>query len=142
MVVILQKKFGIVFGDDTKGFKHNWQGLRVVEDLERISSEYKGLNLTKYTLWGGILNHSSLGKSDCNNLDSNICLYNHKPSECNDRKLKYSFYNRYNLQDNEDWTYEAIIVNIADEIAQRHHDVEDGIRAGIIDRYELVEKNY
>lgn len=43
--------------DSENGFKHNWQGLRVVTDLEK-SNLYKGLNLTRYTLWG-ILNHSN-----------------------------------------------------------------------------------
>lgn len=31
---------------EDKGFKHNWQELRVVMDLEEISKKYKGLNLT------------------------------------------------------------------------------------------------
>ena len=36
----------------SKGFKHNWQGLKVVSTLEKINPNYKGLNLTDYTLWG------------------------------------------------------------------------------------------
>lgn len=47
-----------------KGFKHNWQGLKVVTSLEMISPNYKGLNLTDYTLWG-ILNHSKLKYKPC-----------------------------------------------------------------------------
>lgn len=35
-----------------KGFKHNWQSLRVVEDLEKINLTYDGLNLTDYTNGG------------------------------------------------------------------------------------------
>ena len=53
-----------IHSDDEKGFKHNWQGLKVVSSLEKISTEYKGLNLTDYTLWG-ILNHSNLNYKKC-----------------------------------------------------------------------------
>ncbi len=44
--------------ENTRGFKHNWQSIRGVTELEKISDRYDGLNLTRYTLWG-ILNHSS-----------------------------------------------------------------------------------
>jgi dGTPase len=39
-----------------RGFKHNWQSIRVVEFLETAYRDYQGLNLTDYTRWG-ILNH-------------------------------------------------------------------------------------
>lgn len=38
------------------------------------------------------------------------------------------------------WSFEGYIVAMADEIAQRHHDIEDGLRYGIMDREELVHK--
>ncbi|GAB1474510.1 hypothetical protein MASR2M69_19510 [Bacteroidota bacterium] len=55
------------------GFKHNWQGVKVVSSLEKISTEYKGLNLTDYTIWG-ILNHSNLEyKKGCENRNGLLC---------------------------------------------------------------------
>lgn len=45
-----------------------------------------------------------------------------------------------NNKNNESWTFEGLIVKQADEIAQRHHDIEDGIIANLINREELIEK--
>ena len=54
----LIKDFNKNLPENEKGFKHNWQGLRVVSDLEQLNKNYFGLNLTDYTMWG-ILNHSN-----------------------------------------------------------------------------------
>ena len=48
-------------------------------------------------------------------------------------KKSLSYQGTQILNDRRDWTFEAVIVAYADEIAQRHHDIEDGIYAGIID---------
>jgi len=48
-----------------KGFKHNVQALRILNELERKNENYNGLNLTNYTLWG-IVNHTGKGNKDCN----------------------------------------------------------------------------
>jgi len=40
-------KFGVKLKDSDKGFKHNFQGVRQVVDIESISNNYKGLNLTR-----------------------------------------------------------------------------------------------
>jgi dGTPase len=56
--------------------------------------------------------------------------------------LKYTFYDRY-IKDTigeNSWTVEALVVAIADEIAQRHHDVEDGLIAKIINKEMLSER--
>lgn len=128
-----------------KGFKHNWQGVRVVMDLEEISKEYKGLNLTKYTLWG-ILNHSKLEYSRCDKEigDKGKCSLRQTSQSCVGFKEKQSveFYREeYKNQISEDdWTVEAMIVKQADEIAQRHHDIEDALETDIIDKDELIKK--
>lgn len=129
--------------DKYKGFKHNWQGLRVVMDLEKISSKYKGLNLTPYTLWG-ILNHSNFKYNRCDRKfeKQNVCSLKQSHNECDgfDKMFSLDFYNKY-LEgiNNKAWTIEALIVRQADEIAQRHHDIEDALEANIIDRDELIE---
>lgn len=100
---------------EKRGFKHNLQALRLLCDLEKGADypEHKGLNLTKYTLWG-IAHHSSTGN--------------------------HPFYNSYLASISNFWSYEGLIVAIADEIAQRHHDIEDGLRYGIISRKELIDE--
>lgn len=102
---------------DLYGFKHNLQSVRcVIEDLDSRGEKF-GLNLTNYTLWG-IAHHSSL-------------RYRSRKVSTNFTEPK--FYDRYKeyLQhpDGHDaWSFEAMIVAEADEIAQMHHDLEDAIR--------------
>jgi len=124
------KEFNNNIPNTEKGFKHNWQGLRVLTKLEKKSEDYDGLNLTNYVLWG-ILKHSKL-----------------KWEESED-KLKNDFYKKnnndflkkiINNKNNESWTFEGLVVRQADEIAQRHHDIEDGIIANLIDKKELIKK--
>jgi dGTPase len=124
------KEFNKNMPNEKKGFKHNWQSLRVLTQLEKKNEDYDGLNLTNYTLWG-ILNHSKLEWEECEN------------------KLKVNFYRKnsngfinkiINNENNKSWTFEGLIVRQADEIAQRHHDSEDGIIANLIDKKELIEK--
>lgn len=134
-----------------KGFKHNWQGLRVVCDLEKIY-ENTGLNLTNFTLWG-ILNHSGLTSKECKfyNNDKGIimnCLIQRNPIHCvHDpaKGLEFGYYSKYKSQleietGTQAWSFEGYVVALADEIAQRHHDVEDALNMGIMDRIELVDR--
>lgn len=130
---------GIQIQDDNYGFKHNLQSLRVLCDLEGE------LNLSKYALWG-IANHSSLSYRNCV-LINNFCYTKHNPSYC-PRLGKYKhnfsckFYDTYlkNIGDNNYWSIEGLVVALADEIAQRHHDIEDSIRFNILKREDLLDK--
>jgi len=121
------KEFNNNIPNEEKGFKHNWQSVRVLTQLEKKSELYDGLNLTNYTLWG-ILNHSKL-----------------KWEEPED-KLKVDFYRKNSnvfindIINNRSWTFEGLVVRQADEIAQRHHDIEDGILANLIDKNDVIEK--
>lgn len=130
--------------DEYKGFKHNLQGLRVAMDLEKISRDFNGLNLTPYTLWG-IMNHTNTDYKDCNNKfsENNVCGLRRALKKCPgfDKMFSLNFYNKYKdeVKDDECWTVEALIVGQADEIAQRHHDIEDGLEANIVDKDELIE---
>ncbi len=99
------------------GFKHNIQSVRVASILEDgyrgINGENIGLNLTNYTLWG-MLHHSKI-RYDAKDLYPN---YQNQFSE------------HINIRDNnkEAWSFEAYIVEWADDIAQWHHDLEDAVR--------------
>lgn len=116
---------------DYYGFKHNVQSVRVVATIEDNYPE-QGLNLTNYTLWG-ILNHTSLKYKE-----------NRVDTDCTDPTYK-NIYNKHYLlggySDKEAWSFEAFVVKEADEIAQRHHDLEDALLGGamnISDVYNAV----
>jgi dGTPase len=96
------------------GFEHNLQSLRVVDVLEERYAEFPGLNLTFETR-EGILKH------------------------CSDREAKKlgELGERF-LQKKEPGA-EAQLVNLADEIAYNNHDVDDGLRYGLIELDELHE---
>ena len=128
--------------EEYRGFKHNFQGIRVVTFLEKVSSNYPGLDLTNYTLWG-ILNHTSTSSKPCGfKSKDGKCNFLLKDDFCSNipGELNYNFYDKYLVQfpQEKSWTMEALVVKMADEIAQRHHDLEDGLYAGIIDSDEIV----
>jgi dGTPase len=95
------------------GFEHNSQSLRVVDVLEARYPEFSGLNLT-YETRCGIIRHST--------------AYDRAPEE-----VLSEFMSDPNP------SLEAQIVNLADEIAYNCHDIEDGLRSGFFDEYELSE---
>lgn len=134
------RSFDIPLKDKQKGFKHNWQGLRVVTQLEKIGTRYNGLNLSNFTRWG-IVHHTNTAWKKCEFEHEGKCNLRHKGHWCyGSEQLSLGYYtNRYNFSC-DDWTIEALIVKYADEIAQRHHDVEDGLIAGIITRDEVISR--
>ncbi len=99
---------------DHDGFEHNLQSLRVVDELEERYAEFNGLNLT-YETREGILKHCSLRHAA-------------ELGELGERFMK-------KLQP----TLEAQLANLSDEIAYNNHDVDDGLRAGLISVDQLCE---
>jgi len=99
---------------DYGGFEHNLQSLRVVDLLEERYADFPGLNLT-YETREGILKH---------------CSANHAREL---GELGERFLNRTQP------TLEAQLANLADAIAYNNHDVDDGLRAGLIDLEALRE---
>jgi dGTPase len=89
------------------GFEHNLQSLRVVDELEDKYAKFRGLNLTFETR-EGILKHCSR---------RNAC----ELGELGERFLE-----------NKQPGLEAQLANLADEIAYNNHDVDDGLRAGLL----------
>ncbi len=94
------------------GFEHNLQSLRVVEELEERYASFDGLNLT-YETREGILKHCVPSKA-------------RELGDIGARFLK-----------GEQAGLEAQLANLSDEIAYNNHDVDDGIRAGLITLDEL-----
>jgi dGTPase len=96
------------------GFEHNLQSLRVVEQLEERYAEFPGLNLTFETR-EGILKHCSLANA-------------RQLGELGERFIR-----------REQPGLEAQLANVADAIAYNNHDVDDGLRAGLITLDEVAE---
>ena len=92
---------------DYGGFEHNLQSLRVVDKLEQRYAEFDGLNLT-FELREGILKHCSIKNA----------------KQLGDVGLR--FINKTNP------SLEAQLTNFADEIAYNNHDIDDGLRSGLI----------
>jgi dGTPase len=99
---------------DYGGFEHNLQSLRVVDELEERYATFPGLNLTFETR-EGVLKHCSANNA-------------RKLGELGKRFLEK---NQPSL--------EAQLVNIADEIAYNNHDVDDGLRSGLLSVDQLLE---
>jgi len=95
------------------GFEHNLQSLRVVDMLEERYAEFDGLNLCFETR-EGVLKHCSAENA-------------RQLGELGERFLKDR---RPSL--------EAQIANLADEIAYNNHDVDDGLRSGLINLDQLA----
>jgi dGTPase len=99
---------------DYGGFEHNLQSLRVVEELEQRYAEFSGLNLTFETR-EGILKHCSRKNAETLGELGRRFIEKQQPS------------------------LEAQLTNLADEIAYNSHDVDDGLRSGLIDVDALNE---
>lgn len=132
--------FNITIDDENKGFKHNLQSARVVTELEQES-----LNLTRETIWG-IIRHSSINSKSCKKEKFLNCKYKHKKNDkvntvCSE-ELNLKFYDNIlkNLEEKKWWSFEGLIVSIADEIAQRHHDIEDAIEFKILTKEEICNE--
>ena len=100
---------------DYGGFEHNLQSLRVVDQLEAKYAEFPGLNLTFETR-EGILKHCSTRNA-------------RQLGDIGERFLQ-----------RRQAGLEAQVANIADAIAYNNHDVDDGIRAGLLNVESLREQ--
>jgi len=96
------------------GFEHNLQSLRVVDVLEEVYADFPGLNLCFETR-EGILKHCSLPHARVLGAVGQRFLDRTQPS------------------------LEAQLTNIADEIAYNNHDIDDGLRSGLITLEQLCE---
>ena len=90
------------------GFDHNKQSLRIVTLLERRYPDYPGLNLTWEVREGIVKHESEYDVADASDYNSDL---------------------RGNL--------EAQIANVADELAYTAHDLDDGLRSGMITSRKL-----
>ncbi len=99
---------------DFGGFEHNLQSLRVVEKLELRYAEFDGLNLS-FEVREGILKHCSIKNAKQLGAVGQRFLDKTSPS------------------------LEAQLTNYADEIAYNNHDIDDGLRSGLITIAQLAK---
>lgn len=99
---------------DFGGFEHNLQSLRVVDQLEDVYADFSGLNLCFETR-EGILKHCAVKNAKT-------------LGDVGER-----FLNKTQA------SLEAQLTNIADEIAYNNHDIDDGLRSGLIVIDQLIE---
>ncbi len=108
------------------GFEHNLQSLRVVDTLEERYPAYNGLNLTFETR-EGILKHCS--KRNARRIEARepggVARRFISPASMEPRWLQPSL--------------EAQLANLADEIAYNAHDIDDGVRSGLLTLEQLEE---
>lgn len=96
------------------GFEHNLQSLRVVDKLEQKYADFDGLNLTFETR-EGILKHCAINNA----------------KKLGDIGLRFINKTQPSL--------EAQLTDYSDEIAYNNHDIDDGLRYGLIDIQHLLE---
>lgn len=102
---------------DYGGFEHNLQSLRVVDELERRYADFAGLNLCFETR-EGLLKHCSLANARQLGEVGRRFIERRQPG------------------------LEAQLANIADEIAYNNHDVDDGLRSGLISLEQLTQISF
>lgn len=88
---------------DFGGFEHNRQSLRIVTELEQRYPEFPGLNLSWEVREGMVKHESEYDRAEVRDYDPNL---------------------RGNL--------ETQMANVADELAYTTHDLDDGLRSGMI----------
>ncbi len=96
------------------GFEHNLQSLLVVDELEERYGGFNGLNLTFETR-EGILKHCSRVNAAALGELGRRFLEGTQPS------------------------LEAQLANLADEIAYNNHDIDDGLRSGLLTLEQMDE---
>ena len=111
---------------DSAGFEHNLQSLRVVDALEERYPVYNGLNLTFETR-EGILKHCS--RRNARHIEAR------EPWGVAHRFVEQ-------VAPGPVWrqpSLEAQLANLADEIAYNAHDIDDGVRSGLLSLEQLGE---
>ncbi|PQV57714.1 dGTPase [Defluviimonas denitrificans] len=114
------------------GFDHNAQAIRIVTKLERHYADFDGLNLTWETL-EGIAKHNGpvIGPhASGSHSVGDPALLPYALAEFNAA---------YDLELHTQASAEAQVAAVADDVAYNHHDLHDGLRAGLFTEADLME---
>lgn len=108
------------------GFKHNYQSARILAQLEEKYVEHLGLNVSVQVI-DGVLKHTKM--------KANISL-----EDFLDRSYIECIHLDLNKEEQICATLEGQVVAIADEIAQRGHDVDDALTSGVMTIDEIIDR--
>jgi dGTPase len=113
------------------GFDHNAQALRIVTKLEKHYADFDGLNLTWESL-EGIAKHNGplIGPNADPKKHPAGTPISYALKEVNDQ---------FDLELHTFASAEAQVAAIADDVAYNHHDLHDGLRAGLFTAEDLME---
>lgn len=112
------------------GFKHNFQSIHLVDNIEMGNNDTRGLNLTT-AVRDGILKHTGVKIKS---------KYLQEKEEVSYECIDFSAEGLSILNYKHSITLEGQIVALADEIAQSTHDLEDGVRAKAIKMEDLIKE--
>ncbi|WP_419912314.1 deoxyguanosinetriphosphate triphosphohydrolase [Hoeflea sp.] len=112
--------------EDDGGFDHNAQSLRIVTHLERRYANFDGLNLSWESLEGLVKHNGPLTDQAGHGLDGPV------PQPILD------YCGRQDLQIATYASLEAQVAAIADDIAYNTHDIDDGLRSGLL-KLEMLD---
>lgn len=109
------------------GFKHNYQSARILTEIEEKYKEFPGLNVSVQVV-EGVLKHTKL-----------------KPDEINIRDfLSKEYLDKIKIDKKEKVqvcsSLEGQVVAVADEIAQRGHDIDDALTSGVMTIDDLLDR--
>lgn len=108
------------------GFKHNYQSAKILTEIEEKYKEFSGLNVSVQVV-EGVLKHTKLNPKEIKIGDF----------------LSEEYINKIRLGDEKEQicsSLEGQVVAIADEIAQRGHDVDDALTSGLITIEEFTDR--
>lgn len=100
-------------------FNHNMQSFKVVTKIESHYPQFEGLNLTREVLEG-------------------LIKHNGPITDITDNYLK-EFNDKFDLELDKFPSLEAQFANLADDVAYNNHDLDDGVRSGLLNLNELKE---
>lgn len=115
------------------GFKHSFQSLRVLTVLEEKYVAFHGLDVS-FQVLEGALKHTGLKTKNCVDCKEKSCK-----AKCCDPKefIAAEFMDKLYLEYPFATTLEGQVVAIADEIAQRGHDIDDSLTGGLLTNQEF-----
>ncbi|MBU2865434.1 deoxyguanosinetriphosphate triphosphohydrolase [Pacificibacter marinus] len=113
------------------GFDHNAQALRIVTKLEKHYADFDGLNLTWESLEG-------IAKHNGPIIGPNADPKKH-PSDAPVPYALKDVNDQFDLELHTFASAEAQVAAIADDVAYNHHDLHDGLRAGLFTAEDLME---
>ena len=105
------------------GFDHNAQTLRIVTRLEQRYIPFDGLNMTWETLEGLVKHNGPLLTGDTKLTDLPFAIQEHAQAQ----DLRLDSYP----------SLEAQVAALSDDVAYNNHDIDDGLRAGLISLQDL-----